>query len=1156
MLQHQVFLFLPPIFAFILIFFSGKIFTIKRTWDYLYLNCAFIALTIFNAITLFASSTLISLNATSKSTFLITIGLSRDAFFALLLFIASIFYQKIIERKQIRFLVFFSYSAFFIISFLIIASISYLAAIPNEFILHETVPLVFRIATAVFHSFTVARITDRYLRTKYLSDFWYISAAGCFLFSILYTIFNYNELYLFSDISIGLHSLGLLSFYFMIFNEHSRFIETETQIRVSLEKELHETENRFQDLHNLLNEISAGIFVLDATGTIIYCNQSLSKMFKLPIKAVQQLSYTNLFDKANLDKFQLEQEKWREGVASQIEIEFSSNKAPHIQVLMSGTPILDKKRHFIGSRHVVIEMSRWKEIEKGLVVRSENLEKIIRQRTEALKKKNDEYEQTTNYYESLISGMLDILLVMDDKGRCTFINEYGQKMLGYQAEELTGQKLPEFFTDVKQLKKNYGDSVNFELRDYECPLQSKDGQQLQLSWNVRYLFDVNRKPVGTMYVGRDIIEKKQLQQRIQEHTKNLESLVAQRTKELDLKVRQMAKIIEIGEDIVLNLDLKIILGNISEAIKALGWEIVIISVRNFEAKDSRVVASVGISGKRFQEISAENKMSFKEVLTLMNDEYKISNSYFVSHAIHKFSLSGRLRGKLSFIKRNENQWHPDDTLLVPIKIKNKMLGFIAVQSPADGLKPNIDKVQLLEIFANKAAVVIENARLFKQVRGKAGEMERISELKSKLLADMSHELRTPLNSILSLTRILLKEIPGKLNPDQVKQISIIERNGKNLLNLINNLLDLSKFEAGKMQLNYHCFSIVDLLHATTEMIRPLCENKGLKLAVSISKRLPKYILSDSDKISQILTNLLSNAVKFTERGKITISAKPEKSSTSLSLIIRDTGVGISKENMHALFNDYQQLDNVALTNAKGTGLGLSITRKIVDLLEGKIEIDSQPNKGTIVKLQLPMKAVGEQQMAQTESDDTVKIHFALDEFGAISEKKSPGTISRKTEISMDGSAGAARSKMNKADVSAKKTGSVPAPSRKSVNSASAQKHILLVDDNEDNQYAMSYFLRERGYRISFASNGREGVEKAVELKPSLILMDIMMPGLDGYQATKILKSRKDSAKIPIIAMTAKAMHEDQFKALQAGCDDYISKPFSLEQIARKIQKWV
>lgn len=904
-----------------------------------------------------------------------------------------------------------------------------------------------------------------------------------------------------------------------LFNEQSRFLETETKLRASLEHSLQETENHLQKNISLINEVNVGIFTLDIAGKLTFCNDHWCRLVGCDQRKMLNRSYRQFFDQSGIKKFEVEQEKWREKIDSQIEIDLINKNKQGLPVLLISSAIQDNKNKYSGSRHIAAPITRWKEIEKDLKNRSENLEKIIQQRTAALKKKSSELEHSKNYYETLISGMLDIMLVMNNQGKCTFINEYGQKLLGYTAEELSGKNLPDFFKDFKRLQREYGNAVNLELHDYEFAAKSKNGQTILCSWNVHLLPDLNGQQVGVMFVGRDITEYKKLQNQLQNQTRNLEVLINRRTAELNRTVAHLNKIIQIGEDIVLNLDLNVILRNICEAIQTLGWNIVLIMLREFDSNAIRIATAVGISPKKFTAISHEKKFVFKEILSYMRDDLRVSNSYFIdrSQAIFDFDKTGGL----SFPRGEQNAklWQAGDSFLVPIKIKTKILGYIVVKNPQDNRKPEQNQAQLLEIFANKAAVVVENARLYRDARDQAGQMEKLNRLKSEFLANMSHELRTPLNSIITLTNILLKELPGKLNTEQTKQVKIVEKNSHNLLRLISGLLDLSKIEAGKLELHPSTFSLENLLQTTVETIKPLCAKKGLKVEVTADRKIPRYILSDPDKIGQILTNLLSNAVKFTEKGKIRINLSPQQNGTKLKLVIQDTGSGMSKSAQDIIFKEFTQIESEKPSAKQGTGLGLAITKKLVELLKGTIEVKSRAGHGTTFIIELPLKAVGEETIGKT----------------ARGEKQ----ISVKTPAQL------------KTNVKKR----IPA-AQKQTGKRSEKKLILLVDDNEDNRYAMSYFLTEKGYRLIFGTNGQEGVTLALQKKPDLILMDVMMPVMDGYEATQTLKAKAEFKKTPIIAMTAKAMNYDRTKALGVGYDDYIAKPFTLEDVCRKIEFWL
>ncbi|MDZ7261707.1 MAG: PAS domain S-box protein, partial [candidate division KSB1 bacterium] len=1120
--------------------FSFRVFTLKRSWDYLFLTLGFLGVVSLQLLPKWGLPEAINPHLSSQTDAYLAFFLANRIFLGIFLTLAAYTATKIISGHMLKWTSILCFTLGLLVISLILVSLSYflpliLGGKEQQLIIPKTAGLF---GTFLF-LLSCIRFFTYYVRKGYNTYYWLTLATIFLFFSDTYFLISESLPSTLFDASMFLQVVGFISIIMAIFGEHTRFLESETKLRTSLESTLSETEKRLRNYQSLVDEVEVGIGVFENKGKTIFCNTRWARMLGYRRNELIGKPYQIFFDTANLEKFQLEQEKWLEGAGSQFEIELLKKNKDKIQVLMSAAPILDAKGQFQGSRHVIIEITAWKEAEKSLKSYSENLEKIIQQRTEALQKQSDELQRSKNYYESLISGMLDILLVVDNRGNCTFLNEYGQKLLGYTADQLNSRSLPDFFSDIKRLKKDYGDSLNVELRNYECALKTKEGRTLLCSWNVRYLFDHKGQHIGAMCVGRDITEFKQLQQKIQDHTKNLEELIKQRTAELDRKVQQLAKIVEIGEDIVLNLDLPMILMNICKAIQSLGWNRVIITLRDSKTRSSRLVSAVGISRKKIAEINRGKMSLYKDTLQYLKDEFKISNSYLIEHAKRSKGRSPFEFLSLSLRGKTDDRWHPDDVLLVPIKIRNKILGFMFIMEPQDGQRPDVEKVQLLEIFANKAAVVMENARLYQQAQMRASEMERASQFKSEFLANMSHELRTPLNSILSLTSILLQKLPGDLNPEQVKQLEIIKRSGENLLKLINNLLDLSKIEAGKMEVHDSYFSIKELIQSNLDTIKPLCDDKGLKLEAHLDKEIPDYIFNDQEKIAQVLTNVLSNAVKFTDRGRISLKATCEDGGTTLKIMIQDTGIGMSEEDVTNIFQAFQQLSSSR--GRRGTGLGLSISKKLMDLIGGDITVRSKPDKGSRFVIEIPLKDVGKESIVEERRPGT----------DYSSAPKRAGESLKSDTTSLDISEGMKTGREKK--ISLTKSSPKQAPQ---VHSGKERKLILLIDDDTDNQYAMSYILEEKGYQVTFASNGQEGIQKALVEKPDLILMDVMMPGMDGYQTTRNLKRRKEFQRVPIIAMTAKAMPDDQAKALKAGCDDYIAKPFTMEDVLEKVEEWL
>ncbi len=940
-----------------------------------------------------------------------------------------------------------------------------------------------------------------YIKTRHNVYFWFIAPILFFTFSMIYLFPHRTAGDIWAQSSFLLQLIGYSIFIWAPFVEHTRFMESEIRLRRSLEKSLFQSERDRETYSNLVNSVDLGICTFDEKGKLIFVNERLAKLLGFARETLIDRNVKELFDTINLEKFELELEKWRTGIRSQFEIEMLNRRNQGIPVTISAVPVFDLREKFTGSRLVVFEISAWKELERKLRDYSAGLKKTVESRSAELEQRTEQLKQAKTYYETLISGMMDILLVIDKKGNCAFINNYGKTLLGYSAAELKSSRLPDFFTDLDRLRTNYGDAMKVELRDYEAEVKTKAGRRILCSWNVRYLFDHNSQHIGAMCVGRDITEMKAMQQKLQAHSQRLEQLVSERTNELNTRLEQLSKILQIGEEMTLDIEIGKFLTNICQAIKNMGWRIVVLSLKNQKPPTTRIVAYAGISKARIRDFIDGRSFIFENAFNYLRDEFRLSHSYLIRNAKAGIPIN-KLETELT------GNWQPDDALIIPIRIKDKILGFVTIFERTNKTYPDEQHVRILEIFVHKAAVAIENRRLIEETTAWAREIAQSNKAKSEYFSRMSHELRTPLNSIITLTSVLLKEMSGELNKEQSKQIQIIKQNGENLLKLINNILDMSKINAGKMELNFSYFSIAQAVQTNIEAIRPLCQRKKLKLQLKLDKKLPQYIFSDQDKISQVMTNILGNAIKFTERGKIVVAVKPEDRGRQLHFSVSDTGIGMDKEEISKIFQSYRQLDHSDRQRFEGTGLGLAISKQIWTLLGGYISVQSKKGKGTTFHLYLPLKKeLGEKEKLLAKATAT------------------PDSAGKPRQPSV-------QKRLNRKNL------------------------ILLVDDNQDNQYAVKFILEDKGYRVIFARDGAEGIEKAVKSKPDLILMDMMMPKVDGYQATKKIRSYKDLKNIPIIAMTAKSPQEDKRQAMKAGCNEYLSKPFNLDDILKKVEKWL
>ena len=879
-------------------------------------------------------------------------------------------------------------------------------------------------------------------------------------------------------------------------NVQTRFVHSEVDMRKSLEHTLEKTGQQLTQYRSLVDQISAGMMSLNTDGIITYINPYFEKLSGIRADRLLNHSVNMLFDSINLEKFLLDKEKWAVGESTCCDVELKGVRS-NMPVLIHSNALRNRSGQLIGSHHIVLDFSNRKKYEQQILEYSTSLKKQLNDSNRSLQSMQEEIRHVRSYYERLIDGMLDILLVMGTDGQCQFINEYGRQLLGYQASELNRRNLPDFLSDLNKLQANYGDSMKIELRDYETVMKTKERQSIVVSWNVRFLYDAAGEKVGVMCVGRDISEYKALRDKLQEHSENLERLVQQRTEELDKRIEQLANILQIGEAIILDTDLTRILTTICRAICKAGWKTTILTLKSNDTK-IHVAASAGIQRSRVPGLISKYDELFQQTMRFIKDEFRIGRAYYidpdrlnyVTDNIPVFVDTGQL-------------WKDDACLLCPIKLKNRMLGYIFMFEPADKQIPDEKKLQLVEILVQKAAVAIENKQLFEELQSRAHDLELANTRQSEYFANMSHELRTPLNSILSLTSILLEESHQKMNEEQRQHIRVIKRNGERLLTLINNILDLSKIDAGSMKLHQTFFALRQLINDVVEPIRPLCEKKNLKLNIDVHKQVPEYIFSDRHKMEMVLINLLSNAVKFTPKGKISLQLKVSDRGKVLDIYIKDTGIGLSSDEIQHIFNPFRQAENSGDAGKYGSGLGLSIARQFWQLMGGEIFVSSKKGKGTQFHLALPLP------------ETMVSVREQITD---ISQPADAPQVAKKKK--------------------------------------SDRMHILLVDDNEDNQYALKYILEDRGFSIEFASNGEDALMHVKNKRPDLILMDMMMPGMDGYEATARLRAQRQIKHVPIIAMTAKTEAEDNGRALSKGCNDYLTKPFTSDDVLAKVNKWI
>ena len=712
-------------------------------------------------------------------------------------------------------------------------------------------------------------------------------------------------------------------------------------------------------------------------------------------------------------------------------------------------------------------------------------------------------ETALRLQSAVLEAADNAIVITDTSGIFLWVNDAFERLTGYSPEETIG-KTPNILSSGKQDDRFYRDMWDTILAGRvwhgEMVNKRKDGSLYHEEMTITPLKD----PTGglTHFIGmkQDITSRKQAEETLRQQVERLTAL-----QEID---RAIASTFD------MKISLKVMLSKTLNLLKA---DAASVWLLNTASNTLEYIAGIGFQSNIPETTKIPLSQSYAGKAVQERRVIQIQN---LAHNGNNQLLAGLFK-RDSFVSYYG----------IPLIVKGLVIGVVEIFTRSF-VKRDEDWLNFLEILAREAAIAIDNAQLFsaaqrelaerrmaeeklrishaeleKRVEEKTTDVRRVNfelqralRVKDEFLANMSHELRTPLNAVIGLSESLVEQTVGTLNEKQSKYASIIRESGQHLLDLINDILDLAKIEAGQITLNRENMDVATVSQASLRMVKQLAMKKHQEVLFELDPNLG-MIYADERRVKQMLVNLLSNAVKFTsENGRIGLNVVGDRENNVVSFTVWDTGIGIHEDNLDRLFKPFVQLDADLDRRAGGTGLGLALVAKMAGMHGGGVSVESTPGAGSRFTIKLPWETAA---LADTPPRHTL-------------ENAPMATVDIKNK----------------------------------------DHTILLVEDNEDILLLVRDYLEYVGFKVVVALNGVEGIEQAEAIKPSLILMDVQMPVLDGLEATRRIRENPALASTPIFALTALAMKGDRERCLEAGMTEYVSTPLNLKSLAELIQGYL
>jgi PAS domain S-box-containing protein len=758
----------------------------------------------------------------------------------------------------------------------------------------------------------------------------------------------------------------------------------------------------------------------------------------------------------------------------------------------------------------------------------------------------EDLDKTTvskDYVDNIIKSMINSLIVVSPENKIIRTNTATCMLLGYEEKELVGRQVETIFGGSGSGKDPWMKTMltDKHVSNIEETYLTKNGQEIPVLFSASVMYDANKVIRGIVYVAQDITERKRAEEALRE-SENKYRKIFENVQDIFYQTDNKGNIIDISPSIerysgfpreeLIGKSVGEVYFNPEDRIRLLKaiqekGEVVDYELR-LKSKDNRLIYASANAHVLFD--LAGKPIGVEGTLRDITERKRAEEELQKLAAVVRYSSElinlTTLDGKMVFLNEagakmlGISSAEIEQTNIIQIipdhlkeKVQNELLPALMNSGTWEGDLQylNLKTGQLTDVhtmsfmikdavtgaplfLANVSLDITAQKELEAALNKAKEEAERANRAKSIFLANMSHEIRTPMNAILGFSQLMQRD--PAVTPRQRQQLDTINRSGEHLLALINEILEISKIEAGRVTLNPTAFDLYALLNDLEMMFRLRTDAKNLQFSVERIGEVPRFVMSDEGKLREVLINLLGNAVKFTKKGGIILRVRALHEGTKeLRLLaeVEDTGPGIAAEDICRLFHHFEQMQ-AGREAGTGTGLGLAISREFVRLMGGDITVSSQVGRGSLFGFNIALK----------EAD--------------------PAAVVVKAE-------------------SRCVTGLQP---------GQPQYRVLVADDKEDNRELLSQMLGPVGFQIRQVADGEEAVKEFEMWNPSLILMDLRMPVVDGYEAIRRIRASAGGKDARIIAVTASAFEDTRQEVIATGADDFVSKPFREMELIEKI----